>query len=112
MGGWVRQKALLVTTNETFGTEHKILLQTESHPLTMASSASTYNLSGGPKSLSPPPPRVTPMSNVNYDDGNKYSQSLATSAVETTVPTPQRGWTNMTRTIAHYELERCGSCTG
>ena len=48
--------------------------------------------------MNPPP---------DHNAGHLHSTSAALS--ESTLPTPQRDWSNMTRTIAHYErIEQIG----
>jgi serine/threonine protein kinase len=79
--------------------------------VTMASSATSYPPPArGPISLSSTSPRMIPMPSVIID--NEAARNQAPSTAEATVPAPQRDWTNMTRTIAHYErIEQIGEGT-
>jgi len=53
---------------------------------------------------------MIPIPSITIDNGAARNQ--APSTAEPTVPAPQRDWTNMTRTIAHYErIEQIGEGT-
>jgi serine/threonine protein kinase len=79
----------------------------------MASLASLASKSSGPEmSMPPSASRVTPVPNVPLDNGGNNNWDTAAHRTAPFVPPPQRDWTNMTRTIAHYErIEQIGEGT-
>jgi serine/threonine protein kinase len=80
--------------------------------MTMATAAVSMSPANAIVSLSPQPPRVTPMMNPTYDNGGLPNQNNAAPMPEPSLPAPQRNWCNMTRTIAHYErIEQIGEGT-